>query len=735
MKSALLPLLAGLLLFTCPPQYLAAQIDTLPVVLISANKWEQNQNEIPNKITRVSRQDIFFQNPQTTADLLGNNGSVYIQKSQLGGGSPMIRGVATNRILIVVDGVRMNNAIYRSGNLQNVISIDPLSLKNAEVIFGPGSLTYGSDAIGGVMDFHTLDAPTTGISGKKTIIRGNAFLRGSTADQEKTAHADINIGFKKWALLGSATFSGFDDLKMGKHGGQDSYLRPEYVERINNKDSIVVNSDPRRQVASGYDQLNLLQKIHFVPSDKLSLQYTFQYAGSTNAPRYDRLIEYRNNRLRYADWYYGPQLWRSHNLQIFHRGSNVLYDKLRLVAAYQHYEESRNDRSLNSNSLRTQTEKVGVLTLNANADKHIGKSELFYGLEAALNNVNSYGQTRNINDGTITEIASRYPNGSHWNSYAVYGSYKWNFHPQFTFAGGLRYSYTVVNSTFDSRFFKFPYDKAEINDGGLTGSAGLVFRPGNSWQINGNISTGFRVPNIDDLGKLFESTPGNLTVPNPALKSEYAWNFELGIAKRMPGKIQFELTGFYTLLDNAIVRRPFTFHGQDSIEYDGTLSRVEALQNAAHATIWGIEAFGEAWIVPSISIFSTANYIDGKETDDTKDQQVALRHAPPFFGSTGFRYKRNKVRIEGSVQYNSEISNKNLAPSEQAKPLIYAKDADGKPYSPAWYTINLKGSYTITDYLILGMGWENITNQRYRPYSSGIVAAGSNFIVSLRASF
>src|SRR5688572_16162673 len=157
MKKALL-LFA--LSYTCI--YSRAQIDsidekTLEGVVVSVNKWEQKLNEVPNKIVKISKSEILRNNPQTSADLLGQSGTVFIQKSQLGGGSPMIRGFATNRVLLVFDGVRMNNAIYRSGNLQNIISIDALSTQTAEVIFGPGSLIYGSDAIGGVMDFHTLE--------------------------------------------------------------------------------------------------------------------------------------------------------------------------------------------------------------------------------------------------------------------------------------------------------------------------------------------------------------------------------------------------------------------------------------------------------------------------------------------------------------------------------------------------------------------------------------------------
>ena len=185
---------------------------TMDEVVVSVNKWEQKLNEVPNKIVKVSKYDILRNNPQTAADLLGQSGTVFIQKSQLGGGSPMIRGFATNRVLLVVDGVRMNNAIYRSGNLQNVISIDALSTEAAEVIFGPGSLIYGSDAIGGVMDFHTLEPRFA--KTKKMITKGSALSRYSTANQEITGHADINLGWEKWSLLTSVTYSRFDDLKI-----------------------------------------------------------------------------------------------------------------------------------------------------------------------------------------------------------------------------------------------------------------------------------------------------------------------------------------------------------------------------------------------------------------------------------------------------------------------------------------------------------------------------------------
>jgi len=702
-------------------------------IIVEYNKWEQKINEVPNKIVRVDMKEARLRNPQTSADLLAMGGAVFIQKSQLGGGSPMIRGFATNRVLIVVDGVRMNNAIFRSGNIQNIISIDPLALDEAEVIFGPGSLIYGSDAIGGVMDFHSLK-PRFSRDGRM-LVKGSAFTRYSTANNERTFHADINFGTGKMSALTSVSYSHFGDLRMGLHGGQDSYLRPEYVRRINNADSIVPNRDPRVQRFSGYDQWNILHKMAFRISETSSLQYSFTYAGTGNAPRYDRLIQYRQGKLRFADWYYGPMIWRMHQLQFSSKKKTALYDESKWVTSYQDYDESRFERARGSASLNQQAERVTVYTLNWDATKETGKAQIFYGLEGNLNMVNSFGIRTNINTGESVPFLGRYPDGSNTKALGAYLTFKQNLGEQFTVTAGARFSYNTLNASFDTTFIKFPYGRVDLRDAAPTGSLGMVYRPKKGWQMNMNLSTGFRMPNIDDMGKFFETAPGLITVPNPELRSEYAWNIEVGLARRSFQKMNFELTAFYTILDNAIVRRPFTFNGGDSIIFGGISSAVEALQNLGHANVWGLQLASEVYITPKLIWQLNANWVKGRETDDASDIQVPVRHAPPFYGNTNVRYTAGKLTAEFSVFYNATVRTEDLAPSEKAKADIYARDALGNPYSPSWYTINLKCSYPINRHFSLNAGWENMTNQRYRPYSSGIVSAGSNLVVSARAVF
>ncbi len=706
---------------------------SLDELVISANRWEQDSREIPVHISKIKPADVALQNPQTAADMLAISGEVYVQKSQLGGGSPMIRGFSTNRLLIAVDGVRMNNAIFRSGNLQNVISIDPFTLEETEVLFGPGSVMYGSDAIGGVMDFHT-STPSVG-QGDPASLSGNAVFRYASANNEQTGHLDLSYGKGKWGFVTSISRSDFDDLKMGAHG-LDDYLRPEYVRTRNGQDVVVANPDPEKQVPTGYGQISLMQKIRFKPSEELDIQYGFYYSATGDVPRYDRLVEYSEGTLSSAEWYYGPQVWMMNNLKITHSPNSKLYDNARLIIAHQYFQESRNDRKFGSDELRMREEQVNALTFNLDLDKQISdRQSLYYGAEAVTNLVNSSGIIRDIISGTEEPTSTRYPDGSRWNAYAAYVNYRYRASRKATLQAGLRYSHINSSSTFDQTFFPLPFTTAKINTGSFNGSLGLAYRPADTWQINANISTGFRAPNIDDIGKIFDSEPGAVIVPNPDLSPEYAYNYEIGISKIIADKLKLEGTAYYTRLADAMVRRHYQLNGQDSILYDGEMSKVLAIQNAAKANVYGFQLGFDWQPIPNWTLTSKLNIQQGEEQDEETGEYVPLRHAAPTFGITRLVYTIEKLRIEGNVQYNGSFSFEELSPSEQSKVDIYALDEQGRPFVPSWYTVNVKATYQVIEKLQINVGLENITNQRYRPYSSGISAAGINFIASANVRF
>nr|WP_299487310.1 TonB-dependent receptor [uncultured Allomuricauda sp.] len=714
--------------------YLDLKPEELQEVVMSVSKWEQQKKDVPQKIESIDARSIAFTNPQTSADLLQNSGKVFVQKSQLGGGSPMIRGFATNRLLLSVDGVRMNNAIFRGGNVQNVISIDPFTVKNTEVIFGPGSVIYGSDAIGGVMNFFT-QKPRFSFTDSLTF-SGNVNYRFASANKENTAHGDFNFGQQKWASYTSFSYNDFDNLTMGKNG-PDSYLRNNYVVRENGVDVLMTNNDPRKQISSGYDQINFLQKFTYRPNSTWNYDLGLYYSETSDFSRYDRLIRPNasGDGLRSAEWFYGPQKWMMGNFQLTKQGKNKFYDGVKLTTAYQHFEESRNERLFQDPDRFTTVDKVNALSINLDFEnKKIGDLRLYYGAEYIFNKVNSEGIQTNIETNQVSEAASRYPDGATWQTFAGYINGEYKLKPNFTLLSGARYSQVWVDAQFDQTFFPFPFDEADLITGAFTGSLGFSWFPRADLQITLNGSTGFRAPNIDDIGKVFDSEPGSVVVPNPELEPEYAYNGEIGIRKNFNDKVVLKGATFYTYLVDALVRRDFTFNGDREILYNGELSNVQAIQNAAKAYVYGFELGLEAFLDENWSLTSNLTITEGTEEDDSGEDTPA-RHAAPTFGDFHVIWQNQKLKTDLFLNYNGEISYSDLALSERSKDYIYDIDTNGNPFSPSWYTLNFRSQYQISNAFKATVNLENITNQRYRTYSSGIAAPGANLILGLGYSF
>lgn len=711
--------------------FLEPSIFQLDPIVISASRWRQNSNEVSSKISSISKKDVHFQNPQTAADLLGTSGDVLIQKSQQGGGSPIIRGFSSNRLLYSVDGVRMNTAIFRSGNLQNVISLDPFAIQQTEVLFGPGSVIYGSDAIGGVMSFTTLEAQLD--DSKTFFVRGNVASRYATANDERTIHADVNFGWDQWSFLTSLSQVDYGDLRMGAFGPKE-YERDFLVQRRDGTDEVLNNSNRNVQLPSAYSQLNFMQKIRFKPSRNVDLVYGFHLSESTNFDRYDRLLQIREGLPRYSEWYYGPQKWNMHHLTMNYSAKKKIFDQFKASLAYQHFEESRINRDLNDTLRLNRKEKVDAFSLNLDFTKKIKENnQLYYGIETVMNAVNSGGELENINSGFKTRAQSRYPN-SDWYSYAFYATDQYTLNEKWILNSGIRFSGYSLRSKFDTTLFALPFTSASIDNAALNGSIGLVYKSNEKLIFSSNISTGYRAPNVDDIGKIFDSEPGAIVVPNADLKAEFAYNFDLGIAKVFGDRLKVDITAFYTLLENALVRRNFTLNGQDSILYEGEFSQVQAIQNAAEAYVYGLQLGLEIKINKYFDFNSQLNYQRGEEELDDGSTSPS-RHAAPTFGVSRLNFRKGKFRAQFYVEYSDAVMYKDLNVGERAKTHIYAIDDKGNPYSPAWHTFNIKTQYMHNSTLSFTLGLENISDQRYKTYSSGIAAAGRNFQFGVRANF
>jgi hemoglobin/transferrin/lactoferrin receptor protein len=703
---------------------------TLSQMIISATRTANKSELVAQPIISIQRKDIQFINPANAADLLSQTGTALIQKSQLGGGSPILRGFEANKVLYVVDGVRMNNAIYRGGHLQDILSLDPMAMENIEVAYGPSAVAYGSDALGGVMSFNTRSPHFT--SGDR-LVRGNVMLRYSSADQTGT-HINLETSTERFATFTAFTFNNFGDLRQGnnRNPGYTSFgQRPWYVERVNGRDSVMTNSNPNVQVGSAYKQYDFIEKISFKQSEKLTHTMNIQYSTTNNVPRYDRLTQVSIGNPRFGEWYYGPQ---TRAMVAYHANLNNgkrLYTTGRITLAWQNIDQSRHDRLFNSPNRNNRLDNVKVYSVNADFSKSIGeKLTANYGLEYYFNDVTSTANSENILTGTQSALDTRYANGgSTMTGTAAYGTAILKATQKITLNAGLRYSLVNLTALFtDNSFFNFPFSDVNQSNRNLNGSIGIIVAPNKKWRLTAIVSTGFRAPNVDDLSKVFESNAGNLIVPNNELKPEKVSNLEATIERKFNGKTTLALNGYYMNYTNALTTGKAQFNGEDSIFYDGTLSPVYTTINAGQAYIYGGNLSLNSQVNDHFSLQSSVVYTYGRI--ETNNGDTPLDHIPPVYGRAGFTFQQQKFRGEFSVLYNGwkRIADYRLNAEDNEN---YATP-DGMP---AWYTLNARASYQVHENIQLMVGLENILDANYRVFASNISGAGRNVTFTLRGRF
>jgi hemoglobin/transferrin/lactoferrin receptor protein len=711
-------------------------VNKLKEVVVSS-KLPNDRSRLSNQLVAISSKQIDFQNFQTTADVLANSGTLFVQKSQQGGGSPVIRGFEASRVLLVVDGVRMNNLIFRSGHLQNVITIDESLLDNVEIFYGPTSTLFGSDALGGAVVMTTKRAQFLDETKKK--FTGGISTRYSSVNQEKSVALNLNYATNRFATLSILSFNDFGDLKMGKKENyKGSYFgeQNQYVATINGVDQLLTNDDKYTQLGSGYKQYNFLQKFSYKSAAGFLHSLNAQYTTSSTINRYDRLSETTSTGLKHAEWYYGPQqrFLGVYNLQ---KGLAFLDSNLNVNLSYQKVKESRHNRRFENYNLQNRTENVAIYALGFDLTKKFKNADLYYGFESYFENLKSTANTLNVNTNAFGNLDSRYPNGQN-NMFRndFYVSYNQKLDAQTFWNTGARLGYTLLRSTIaDNSFFELPFTSISQNNITYSGNLGVTHNTSKNFTLKLNVASGFRVPNIDDLAKIFESVagtasqPGLLIVPNADLKPERTLTIDLSFVLQSDSqKIKFENTYFYTRLYDAIVTSEFLYNGQSSVLYNGYMSQVFANQNTGKAFITGLSSSLFVELVRNLNFNANFNYTLGRVVED--GSQTPLDHISPFFGKIGLAYNKKWVSLEGYLLYNGKKYAKDYSTSGE----------DNAQYAPvggmpAWETYNFKAGIQVFNGATLYLGIENILDTQYRTFSSGINAPGRNCYGGLKYGF
>jgi len=727
--------------------YLTKKSEQLNEIVLSASKGEETRSRIAEQIVVASREEIKKLAPQTTADLLANLPGIKVQKTQFGGGSPVLRGMEANRVLLVVDGVRMNNAIYRAGHLQNSITISPNIIDRVEVIFGPSSVIYGSDALGGVIHYFTKIPKTS----SKKQINTSFYSRFSSVNSEFTNEANVEIRNKKWASYTSISHSKFGDLKMGKvrNHGFDNWGK--VVEYSNNTNSYynaipVLNSNKNIQKNTGYKQTDILQKIAIPFSTKSKLIFNFQYSESSNINRFDKLNEYSDGKLNFSEWYYGPQKRLLISSQLKINPDKKWIQKGTITAAFQNIKESRVQRKFTSLNRFYRNEEVDVWSLNGDFFVPLTKENnriLSYGFEGTHNKVNSnaYGKTLNVVGNTIIGFSddfkaqSRYPDGgSTYTSFASYVNYRQDINKKSTLNTGIRFVNTYLGAKWiDDTFITLPNFDISLNNSAVTATIGYVYKPTTNWQLNSVIASGFRSPNIDDIGKIREKF-GDVTIPNIYLKPEYIYSFETSALKYFNNKtFQIGLDIYYTLLNNYITRDYFSINNSETIMYDGEEGNVVANVNKDNAYIIG-STFSFRGNLNSLWFTrGSVTYTKGK----AYDTKLPLSSIPPLFGLFEIGLKKERLQASLNWKFNTEkrLKDYNLIEGKdniEQTPFI---DATNSYFgNPSWSTFNFGANYKVNSDLTCYINIDNIFDIHYKEFASAISSPGRNFSFSFLLS-
>ena len=730
--------------------YLQSESQNLEEVILSVARSESNVNQIAEKVSVIKTEDLFLSSPASGAELLELSPGVRVQKSQGGGGSPIIRGFEANRVLIVVDGVRMNNAIYRSGHLQNSITIDPNNIERAEVIFGSSSVGYGSDALGGVIHYYT----------KNPILKGSEKIKSSFTSNYTSANQGLSNNFitnyssENWGSITSLSISKFGDIKMGEnrdHGFDNWGLTPLYSKnsRYSYYSQPSTNSNENVQKNTGYSQVDLFQKFLVKLGDTNLLNINIQFSESSDIDRFDQLSIAKGNSLKFSEWYYGPQkrLLISPSLKIF--PNRKFMKKGVITFGFQKINESRIKRKFNALNRSHQIEDLKVFSLNGDFDTSFNDDHsISYGVESTYNYNYSkaYDQIIEIQGDEITglsnkfAIPTRYPsNGSSYTSFASYVNWSWNMSEFFTFNIGARLTFTGLKASWNDIISVNPQlSEVNLNSEALTTTVSIKLRPSKRVQINTVLSSGFRNPNIDDIGKIRENN-GLLVVPNTFLKPEYAYNLDLGIDFRsLNNRNYISLRGFSTIIsrhigrDEYIVFSDITTPDLSTVIYNGEEVTTISNKNLGNRFIHGFSIDGFSQINNNLKFDYGITYTKG----DNNETYGPLPSISPLFGSIAISYSKRGLNLKAVYKFSEakspgEYSFGGEDGLDETPFTINSEGALSYLGTPKWSDLSIYGSKNISSNVTLRMGLTNVFDTHYRTFASGISAPGRSFQLGL----
>lgn len=657
-----------------------AAVTCLDAVQVTATRRPESTLDVPAATTIVGSRQLREAAPQTVMDALHGAVGTFVQQTTPGQGVVIVRGLKGSEVLHLVDGFRLNNAIFRNAPNQYVALVDSQSLDRIEVVRGPSSALYGGDAMGGVVQMLTREPDFAGADWQF-----GGRLRGihASADQSFLGRAEFAAGRDGVALSGGVTWQDVDDLRIG--GG--TRLRP-----------------------SGFSARAADVKLRGDVADGHELMLSLQYLKQPRTPRFDALVPGFGQTV--ADnslFYFEPQARRFAQLRWRISQPTALFDNAELQVGQQLIVDDRRTRATGSNDEDRERNRDLLQGLSGQFGKALGdRHYLSYGFEAYNDRVDSSRLRTNVVSGQQSHPTPRFPHGSSMRSQSLFVSDDWRIGERFDLLYGLRYSRYQIRTPASAAA---PAVSLSPND--LTGSLGLSVDLGGDWRFVSNLGRGFRAPNIFDIG-LFGRRPGNrFNIANPALTPESVVSLDAGF-KVGGDRLSGELIAF-----RSHYRDKITSVLTGAVMPDGAL--VVQNRNVTEMDMSGVEAGVRYHVIEPVELHATATWTRGDER--LAGNEVPADRIPPLFGKAGVVYRPTTALSVEAYSYYATRQDR-LSPRDLVDPRVNPAGTAG------WATLNARVGWKLGDKLELALRMENLADKRYREHGTGLDEPGRNIVLS-----
>ena len=635
--------------------------DTLANVVVSASRQQISNLKTPYSVSVFQQKDIEKLASRATPDMLSNIPGVFIQKTNLGGGSAFVRGLTGNQTLLIIDGIRFNNSTFRYGPNQYLNNIDPSIISKIELLKGSGSVQYGSDALTGVVNFFTLQPEFTA---QKTF-GGQLSARVATEGMELSEQLKMTYTSENTGIVFVGANKQFGDIV---RGGGLGLQRP-----------------------TGYNEWDFFGKIRQQLSKTWILEGLIQTTQQSQVPVFHK-IQLENFKINEMDL----QKYQRSYLKAIGQYENPLFKKIEFSVSQQTSIEQRKLQKNTSTTLRAERDEINTMGILADVQSQFSSTwSAHSGIDYFNDRINSTREDINLTNNSIKALRGLYPNNAGYQYQSVYSIHHLDL-DAWQIETGLRFHQNVASLP-DTTL-----GLTKVKSSALVYSLGVARAISQGISIYANTSSGFRAPNMDDLGSL-GIVDFRYELPAFDLKPEYSQNYEIGI-KISKAKFFQELTIFQTELENLITRIKTSQFIQAYPVYEK--------RNVDKAFLRGGEWSGRFDLSNSISAKANISYVYGQSATLNEP----MRRIPPLHGGFNLSYSRKNLFL------NSEL----LFAATQNR-LSAGDKADNRMNpmgTPGWAIINMQANYLFNSHFSISLQAQNIGDVDYRMHGSGINGVG-----------